>query len=266
MVSLDSTTACPRMWACTPRPARTAGAGSSSVSSTGTLSASASTSAGRVRASLPWSQLQWACRATSAPPPLTPPAAWRCEWTTVRSTSLTTSSISCAWGITASFALVAEPQTNYVAKRFNRTVKEQAINGRIFKNLDEVRRAVTAFIERYNAEWLVEKLGFVSPSRARRHFTLRVAAAQPPGSRVRYMIDGGDAVVDGGANGGGHAQDYPPRGRICPGLSDLSERVTLPLQFSRRGPLTRTAASMTTRPVANGVSSAQVHSGPGGAE
>ena len=55
-------------------------------------------------------------------------------------------------------------------------MKEQAINGRIFKNLDEVRRAVAAFVERYNAEWLVEKLGFVSPSRAREQFTLRVAA------------------------------------------------------------------------------------------
>ena len=32
------------------------------------------------------------------------------------------------------------------------------------------------FVERYNAERLVEKLGFVSPSRARDNFTLRVAA------------------------------------------------------------------------------------------
>jgi len=80
------------------------------------------------------------------------------------------------WGITPSFAFVEEPQTNGVAERFNRTVKEQVINGRIFKNLDEVRRAVAAFVERYNAEWLVEKLGFVSPSRARESFTLRAAA------------------------------------------------------------------------------------------
>ena len=65
------------------------------------------------------------------------------------------------------------PQTNGVAERFNRTLKEQAINGRIFKNLDEVRRAVAIFVERYNAEWLVEKLGFVSPSNARETFTLR---------------------------------------------------------------------------------------------
>jgi len=46
----------------------------------------------------------------------------------------------------------------------------------LFKNLDEVRRAVAAFVERYNAEWLDEKRGLVSPSRAREIFTLRVAA------------------------------------------------------------------------------------------
>jgi transposase InsO family protein len=70
----------------------------------------------------------------------------------------------------------ARAQTNGVAERFNRTLKEQAINGRIFKNLDEVRRAVAVFVERYNAEWLVETLGFVSPPMAREHFTVRVAA------------------------------------------------------------------------------------------
>jgi putative transposase len=63
-----------------------------------------------------------------------------------------------------------------VAERINRTLKEQVINGRIFKNLEEVRQAVAAFVARYNAEWLVEKLGFVSSSGARETFTLRVAA------------------------------------------------------------------------------------------
>jgi putative transposase len=80
------------------------------------------------------------------------------------------------WGISPSFAFVEEPQTNGVAERFNRTLRDQVLNGRVFKNLDEVRRAVAAFVERYNAEWLVEKLGFVSPSRARENFTLRAAA------------------------------------------------------------------------------------------
>ena len=46
------------------------------------------------------------------------------------------------WGIAPSFAFVAEPQTNGVAERFNRTLKEQVIHGRVFKNVEEVRVAV----------------------------------------------------------------------------------------------------------------------------
>jgi len=71
------------------------------------------------------------------------------------------------WGITPSFAFVAEPETNGVAERFNRTLKEQAIYGRIFRNLEEVREAVDAFVERYNAHWRLEKLGFQTPLEAR---------------------------------------------------------------------------------------------------
>jgi len=71
------------------------------------------------------------------------------------------------WGITPSFAFVAEPQTNGVAERFNRTLKEQAIYGRIFRDLEEVREAVDAFVKRYNAHWRLEKLGFQTPLEAR---------------------------------------------------------------------------------------------------
>lgn len=37
------------------------------------------------------------------------------------------------WGTAPSHAFVAEPQVNGVAKRFNRSMKEQAIHGRIFE-------------------------------------------------------------------------------------------------------------------------------------
>jgi putative transposase len=80
------------------------------------------------------------------------------------------------WGIAPSFAFVAEPETNGVAERFNRTLKEQAIYGRVFRNLEEVRAAVAAFVRRYNAQWLVEKLGFRSPLEARAGFMVRAAA------------------------------------------------------------------------------------------
>jgi putative transposase len=80
------------------------------------------------------------------------------------------------WGVTPSFAFVAEPQTNGVAERFNRTLKEQAIHGRIFRNLEEVRAAVVEFKDRYNRHWRLEKLGFMSPHEARQAATLKEAA------------------------------------------------------------------------------------------
>ncbi|WP_144022155.1 integrase core domain-containing protein, partial [Caballeronia sordidicola] len=80
------------------------------------------------------------------------------------------------WGVTASFAFVAEPQTNGVAERFNRTLKEQAIHGHIFKNVEEVRAAAIAFKDRYNRHWRLEKLGFMSPLEARQARLLKQAA------------------------------------------------------------------------------------------
>ena len=64
------------------------------------------------------------------------------------------------WGIHPSFAFVEEPETNGVVERWNRTLKEQAVYGRVFRNLAEVRAAVAGFVERYNQCWRLEKLAF----------------------------------------------------------------------------------------------------------
>ena len=71
------------------------------------------------------------------------------------------------WGISPSYAFVGEPETNGVIERLFRTLKEQAIHGRVFQTIDEVRDAVRAFTASYNAEWLVEKNGYRSPLDAR---------------------------------------------------------------------------------------------------
>ena len=71
------------------------------------------------------------------------------------------------WGISSSFAFIEQPQTNGVAERFNRTLKEQVIYGRVFQNLEEVRTAVRRFVNTYNREWPVEKNAFLSPWQAR---------------------------------------------------------------------------------------------------
>ena len=80
------------------------------------------------------------------------------------------------WGIRPSYGFVEEPETNGVAERWNRTLKEQAIHGRIFQNLKEVRAAVTACVERYNTTWRLEKLGYHTPIEAREAHELRRAA------------------------------------------------------------------------------------------
>jgi len=56
------------------------------------------------------------------------------------------------WGISPSFAFIEQPQTNGVAERFIRTLKEQVIYGRVFQNLQEVRQAVRHFVDTYNRE------------------------------------------------------------------------------------------------------------------
>lgn len=77
-----------------------------------------------------------------------------------------------AWGMAPSFAFVGQPQTNGVIERFFRTLKEQVVHGRVFQTLDEVRAAVRAFIARYNAEWLIEKNGYLSPNALRSQYDL----------------------------------------------------------------------------------------------
>lgn len=74
------------------------------------------------------------------------------------------------WGIEDSFGLVRQPETNGVAERFHRTVKEQIIEGNVFKTVDEVRVAVGQFVEIYNERWLVAKREYQSPIEARQNY------------------------------------------------------------------------------------------------
>ena len=83
------------------------------------------------------------------------------------------------WGIHPSFGLLEEPETNGVVERWNRTLKEQAVYGRVFRNLAEVRAAVAGcagFVERYNRCWRLEKLAYRTPPEAREEHELRQAA------------------------------------------------------------------------------------------
>lgn len=73
-------------------------------------------------------------------------------------------------GIEESFGLIRQPQTNGVAERFNRTLKEQIVNGRIYQDIEELREAVRQFVGLYNNHWLIAKLGYQSPLETRRNY------------------------------------------------------------------------------------------------
>ncbi len=67
-------------------------------------------------------------------------------------------------------------ETNGVVERWKRTLKEQAVYGRVFRNLADVRAAVAGFVERYNRCWRLEKLAYRTPLEVRQEHELRQAA------------------------------------------------------------------------------------------
>lgn len=81
-----------------------------------------------------------------------------------------------AWGMTPSFAFIEQPQTNGVAERFFRTLKEQVVYGRVFETIEDLRQAVGKFIEFYNSQWLLEKNGYLSPLAMREAYFAEEAA------------------------------------------------------------------------------------------
>jgi len=70
-------------------------------------------------------------------------------------------------GITISPSYVGEPECNGVAERFMRTLKEQCLYLHRFTSLAEARTIISQFIERYNTQWLIERLGHQTPAAAR---------------------------------------------------------------------------------------------------
>ena len=70
-------------------------------------------------------------------------------------------------GIASSPAFVRAPEGNGCAERFIRTLKENLLWVRSFGTVEELRQALLAFRETYNATWLIERHGFRPPAAIR---------------------------------------------------------------------------------------------------
>ncbi len=70
-------------------------------------------------------------------------------------------------GMTISPSYVGEPECNGVIERFIRTLKEQCLYLHQFTSLAEAREVIAAFIQQYNTEWLIARLGYQTPAAAR---------------------------------------------------------------------------------------------------
>lgn len=78
-------------------------------------------------------------------------------------------------GIRPSPSYVGEPECNGIMERWIRTLKEECLYLHDFASLDEARRVIGEFIERYNRAWLLERHGHRTPAEVRASFT-RLAA------------------------------------------------------------------------------------------
>lgn len=80
-------------------------------------------------------------------------------------------------GMESSPSFVRQPEGNGCIERFFRTLKEQLLWVRGFRNLDHLRDALTEFRQRYNEHWILERLQYRTPAQARRDFSLVLGQA-----------------------------------------------------------------------------------------
>lgn len=80
-------------------------------------------------------------------------------------------------GMESSPSFVRQPEGNGCIERFFRTLKEQLLWVRDFRNLEELREALVTFRETYNEHWIVERLKYQTPNQARRTFSLALRQA-----------------------------------------------------------------------------------------
>ncbi len=78
--------------------------------------------------------------------------------------------------LVSSPAFVRQPEGNGCIERFFRTLKEQLLWVRHFRDVEDLQQALCAFKDTYNQQWLIERLGFRAPAVVRRQLALTPAA------------------------------------------------------------------------------------------
>lgn len=66
-------------------------------------------------------------------------------------------------GLEHSPAFVRSPECNGIIERFHRTLREQVLDVIILQNLEHAKLVIDKFIDDYNHEWIIHRLGFLSP-------------------------------------------------------------------------------------------------------
>jgi transposase InsO family protein len=66
-------------------------------------------------------------------------------------------------GLKLSPAYVRSPECNGIIERFHRTLQEQVFDIYSFNTIKEAKEKIDEFIESYNREWLIHRLGLRSP-------------------------------------------------------------------------------------------------------
>ncbi len=80
-------------------------------------------------------------------------------------------------GMESSPSFVRQPECNGCVERFIRTLKEQLLWVKVFRNVEEMRCALAEFRERYNQRWIVQRLGYLTPTQARQQLLALGTAA-----------------------------------------------------------------------------------------
>jgi putative transposase len=74
---------------------------------------------------------------------------------------------SIGWlGISDAAAFLGEPETNGCAERWIRTLKEQCLWAELHDTIDQLRQAVTGFVDHYNTSWLIQRHAHLTPKEA----------------------------------------------------------------------------------------------------